>query len=298
MRRLGAVIASGVLLVAGWCSATTAGAATTGCTAADPAPEVLGITATDVVMQRQGVRHAGFPQSLRVTARLTCGGAYEYQGCSYDPARPCTVADVRMRRTAAATSAAARRCGRFLNAFDNTAGVTPTPTADTDVYLLDFADRWEAYDDSDDYQPGFTNACAGDWDVTATVGSTWQDGSSMSTPFAAGRAFSLRRWSHLTAEAGPEPVRPGGLVTVRGRLVRADWNVDRNVAYPGQSVQLQRRTTTGAYRTLRTVRADREGRLRTTLRALSTERCYRWAFHGSSTTASAVSFGDCVRVRS
>lgn len=300
MRRLGAFIGSSVLLVAGWCSPTTAGAATTGCTAADPAPEVLGITATDVVMQRQSVRQADFPQSLRVTARLTCGGAYEYQGCAYDPARPCTVADVRMRRTAAATSAAARRCGRFLNAFDNTAGITPfpTPTADADVYLLDFADRWEAHDDSDDYQPGFTNACAGDWDVTATVGSMWQDGSSKSTPFTAGRAFSLRRWSHLTAEAGPEPVRAGGLVTVRGRLVRADWSVDRNVAYTGQSVQLQRRTTTGAYRTLRTVRADREGRLRTTLRALSTERCYRWAFGGSSTTAGAVSSGDCVRVRS
>ena len=279
MRRLGAFIGSSVLLVAGWCSPTTAGAATTGCTAADPAPEVLGITATDVVMQRQSVRQADFPQSLRVTARLTCGGAYEYQGCAYD---------------------AARRCGRFLNAFDNTAGITPfpTPTADADVYLLDFADRWEAHDDSDDYQPGFTNACAGDWDVTATVGSMWQDGSSKSTPFTAGRAFSLRRWSHLTAEAGPEPVRAGGLVTVRGRLVRADWSVDRNVAYTGQSVQLQRRTTTGAYRTLRTVRVDREGRLRTTLRSLSTERCYRWAFGGSSTTAGAVSSGDCVRVRS
>ena len=75
MRRLGAFIGSSVLLVAGWCSPPTAGAATTGCTAADPAPEVLGITATDVVMQRQSVRQADFPQSLRVTARLTCGGA-------------------------------------------------------------------------------------------------------------------------------------------------------------------------------------------------------------------------------
>ena len=300
MRRLGAVIGSGVLLVAGWCSPTTAGAATTGCTAADPAPEVLGITATDVVMQRQAVRTAAFAQTLRVTARFTCGGGYEYQGCSFDPVRPCMTGDVAMRRTAAATSAAARRCGRFVNTFDNTAGATPfpTPTSDADVYVVDFAERWEAHDDSDDYQPGFTNACAGAWDVTATVGSTWQDGGSRSAPLTRSRAFSVRRWSHLTADAGPEPVRAGGLVTVRGRLVRADWSLDRNVAYSGQPVQLQRRTTTGGYRTLRTVRAHRDGRLRATLRALADERCYRWVFTGSSTTASAVSFGDCVRVRS
>jgi hypothetical protein len=133
--------------------------------------------------------------------------------------------------------------------------------------------------------------------MTAVVTNSWQDGSSTSTPFTRTRAFSLRRWSHLTTNAGPEPVRAGGLVTVRGRLVRADWNVDRNVGYPAQSVQLQRRTTTGRYRTLRTVRTDREGRLRTSLRALSTERCYRWLFSGTSTTASSAGPGDCVQVR-
>lgn len=300
MRGLAVVSVAAALLVAGLAGPPAADAAATGCTAADPAPQVLGVTATDVVLQRQAVRTAAFGQTLRVTARFTCGGGYEYQGCSFDPVRPCTTADVAMRRTAAATSAAALRCGRFFDAYDNAAGSTPypTPTSDTDVYVVGFAERWETHDDSDDFQPGFTNACAGAWDVTATVGSTWQDGGSRSAPLTHSRAFSVRRWSHLTADAGPEPVRAGGLVTVRGRLVRADWSLDRNVAYAGRPVQLQRRTGAGAYRTLRTVRADRYGRLRTTLRALADERCYRWVFTGSSTTASAVSFGDCVRVRS
>lgn len=134
MRRPGAVFAPGVLLIVGWAGPpTTAGAATTGCTASDPAPEVLGITATDIVMQRRAVRSAEHSQSLRVTARFACGGGYEFLGCSYDPARPCALADIAMRRTASATSAAARRCGRFLNEFDDTTSSAPLQTATPDV---------------------------------------------------------------------------------------------------------------------------------------------------------------------
>lgn len=301
MRRGTGVIGAGlagVLLVSAWVGLPTAEAAAVGCTTGDPAPQALGIRATDVVMKRLGAPNPEYPQTVLVAARFVCGGDYEYQGCSFDPARPCTLADITMRRTASATSAAARRCGRFLNAYDDTTSSAPLPTTTADVYRVDFAERWQVFIDSEEHQPGFTNACAGVWDVTAAVGSTWQYGSSKGAPFTASRAFSVRRWSHLSTDAGPEPVRTGSAVTVRGRLVRADWNQDRNVGYGGRPVQLQRRTTSGTYRTLRTVRTDREGRLRSTLRALSTERCYRWSFAGSTTTASVTSSGDCVRVSS
>ena len=297
-RGVGALL-TGVLLVGSWVGPPTvaAAAAVTGCTAADPAPQVLDATATDVVVRRELDRVPGL-QDVRVTMRDACGGGYEYQGCAFDPPRPCVGVDVTMRRTADATSPAARGCGRRLNAFDNAQSSTPHPTTEADVFVADLGERWEVHDDGDGLQPLIKNACAGAWDVTAVVTNSWQDGSSTSRPFTRTRAFSLRRWSNLTTDAAPEPVRAGALVTVRGRLVRADWNVNRNVGYAAQLVQLQRRTTTGTYRTVRTVRTDREGRLRTSLKALSTERCYRWVFAGTSTTAGATGPGDCTPVRS
>ena len=293
-------LAAGVLLLGIWAGApTSAGAAdvVTGCTTADPPPQVLDVAATDVVVRRELARVPGF-QDVQLTMRNACGGRYEYQGCAFDPPRPCVGTDVRMRRTADASSPAARRCGRRLNAFDHAQGSTPRPTTETDVFVADLQERWEVHDDGDGLQPPITNACAGAWDVTAVVANSWQDGSSTSPPFTQPLAFSLLRWSHLTTDAGPEPVRAGTRVTVRGRLVRADWNMNRNVGYAAQLVQLQRRTTTGAYRTVRAVRTDREGRLRTSLQALATERCYRWLFPGTSTTSNAIGPGDCVPLRS
>jgi hypothetical protein len=262
----------------------------------DAAPQVLDVQATDVVVRRELIRVPGV-QDVQLTMRNACGGSYEYQGCAFDPPRPCVGTDVTMRRTADSSSPAARRCGRRLNAFDHARGDTPRPTMDADVFVADLAEQWEVHDDGDGLQPPITNACAGGWDVTAVVTNSWQTGTSTSPRYTRTRAFSLRRWSHLTTDAGPEPVRAGSLVTVRGRLVRADWNVNRNVGYAAQRVQLQRRTTTGSYRTVRTVRTDSRGRLHTSLKALSSERCYRWLFSGTSTTAKSTGAGDCVSLR-
>ncbi len=229
--------------------------------------------------------------------RNACGGGDEDQGCTFDPPRPCVGTDVTMRRTTDASSPAARRCGRRLNAFDPRAGQHPTPTSEDDVFVADLTEQGEVHDDGDGLQPPITNARAGGWDVTAVVTNSWQNGTSTSPRYTRPRAFSLRRWSHVTTNAGPEPVRAGTLVTVRGRLVRADWNVNRDVGYAAQLVHLQRRTTTGTYRTVRTVRTDRGGRLHASLKALSTERCYRWVFAGTSTTANSAAAAGCVRLR-
>ena len=155
MRRLVAVVASGVRLVAGWAGPPTADAA-----GADPAPQVLGISTTNVVVRRELVRTPG-SQSVQVVVRNACGGGYEFQGCSFDPPRPCTTVDVRMRRTAAATSPSARTCGRHIQTFDN-AGGKPTPSgSDLDVYLVALGEGWEVHDDGDGLQPLIRNACAG-----------------------------------------------------------------------------------------------------------------------------------------
>jgi hypothetical protein len=101
----------------------------------------------------------------------------------------------------------------------------------------------------------------------------------------------------LTANASPEPVRVGRTVTVKGRLTRANWDLYANPqqGYAGQLVLLQRRTSTGTYHTLKSVRTDRRGYVRTGVRVLSGTRCYRWVFPENATTQGRHSGGDCAR---
>ena len=94
-------------------------------------------------------------------------------------------------------------------------------------------------------------------------------------------------------------MRVGRTVTVKGRLTRANWDVYRNPmqGYAGQRVLVQRRTATGTYHTLKSVRTDRRGYLHTGIKALSGTRCYRWVFPQNTTTEGRTSGGDCVRAR-
>jgi hypothetical protein len=106
-----------------------------------------------------------------------------------------------------------------------------------------------------------------------------------------------RQPSRLTTNATPEPVRRGAMVTVRGRLTRLDGDTGAYVGYRGGSVTLQRRTLTGQYNNIRTIRSDSYGYLRTSLTALAQDRCYRFTFSGTATTAPSTAWGDCVHVR-
>ena len=105
--------------------------------------------------------------------------------------------------------------------------------------------------------------------------------------------------TRLTADASPEPVRRGRPVTVRGRLTRLSSNESaaRYVAVAGARVVLQRRTLTGPYTSIRTVRTSDGGYLTTRLKALRGDRCYRWVYGGSPTTLAVASGRDCVHVR-
>ncbi|ANP55767.1 hypothetical protein J2Z21_005575 [Streptomyces griseochromogenes] len=111
------------------------------------------------------------------------------------------------------------------------------------------------------------------------------------------KTFQAQRLSKLTADAAPEPVKKGKTLTVTGALTRANWDAAKYSGYSGQSVKLQfRKNGSSTYTTLKTVRADSRGNLKTTTTA-SADGYYRFAFAGDSTTPAVSAAGDFVDVR-
>ena len=274
------------------------------CTPADAPPQVLAVTAEDVTFLGPGRN-----PEMHVTVRNACGGTSAYS-CDTDVATSsCTGLELRLRRSGAIGSQA-RFCAHRRGTDSDGSGAGPTSTATPGVYDYPLSLFWslEFLDDTD--QPAMTNACAGPWDVIVTPSNTSQVNGTYTTtrgePFTATEVFSLYRGSRLTANASPEPVRRGATVTVKGRLTRQMLAADRldtgansarYVAFGGERVLLQRRTLSGSYTTVRTVRTDKRGYLTTRLRALREDRCYRWVYRGSPTTLPFTSGGDCVHVR-
>jgi len=254
-----------------------------------PAPRVVSFTATDVVPGTDATR--GYAEQ-RFTARTDnpCGQV----GC--EMGRTCTALQVAARRTAGSGASC------VFHTYDE-----PTPRAEADgTTTYEDVVPWTDNDDNDDLDtPTLTNRCAGAYDVSVTVTNGYQNPttgqhvSASSEPFLQTRSFTVRRPSRLSANAGPEPVRVGRTVTVVGRLTRANWDARHNPmqGYGGQPVLLQRRTASGTYNTLKSVRTDRRGYLHTGTKALSGTRCYRWVFAQNTTTDGRTSGGDCVRAR-
>jgi hypothetical protein len=111
--------------------------------------------------------------------------------------------------------------------------------------------------------------------------------------------FTLKRRTAFrsgTFNASPEPVRRGRPISIKGRLVIADWDHDRYVGARGRSVQVQFATPSGEYGTVKTVRADRAGWVRTTVPAQATGK-WRLVYAGNGTAGAAKSGGDAVEVR-
>jgi hypothetical protein len=86
---------------------------------------------------------------------------------------------------------------------------------------------------------------------------------------------------------------PDGTATT-GPVVVGRTRLTTNAA--PEPVALQRRTLSGAYTTVRTVRSNKRGHV-TRLTTPPEDRCYRWVFRGTSTTRAVAARGDCVRVR-
>jgi hypothetical protein len=279
-----------------------------GCTPADAPPRVLAVHADDVALLPSS---RGFTQqAVRVTVRNACGGTSVYE-CEADPGTTsCTGLLLQLRRSGQ-VGEKARACAVRTSTDYSGTGDGPVATDQSDVYDYPLSKIW-TFEASDDYgTPATTSACAGPWDIVATPYNTDKVAGPFSTtkgePFTAKAVFSLFRGSRLTTNASPEPVRRGATVTVKGRLARQAMapdrlstgaRIDKYVAFGGEPVVLQRRTLSGTYNTIRTVRSNKDGYLITKVNALPEDRCYRWVYRGSDTTLPVTAGGDCVHVRS
>ncbi|WP_405916782.1 hypothetical protein [Streptomyces sp. NBC_00728] len=107
----------------------------------------------------------------------------------------------------------------------------------------------------------------------------------------------LQRYSKLTVNAAPEPVKKGKTVTVTGKLSRANWDDFAYHGYTVQPVSLQfRKKTSSTYTTIKTIKSDSTGNLKTTTTA-TVDGYFRYSFAGTSTTPAVNATGDYVDVQ-
>jgi len=137
------------------------------------------------------------------------------------------------------------------------------------------------------------NSDATSWKVGAAVLS--KDGQVVQKD-AFARA-KVQRLSKLTVNAAPEPVKKGRTITVTGKLSRANWETGTYKGYTGQPVKLQfRKKTSSTYTTVRTIKTNSTGVLKTTAKA-SVDGYWRYSFAGTSTTPAVTTAGDFVDVK-
>ncbi|MFJ5722327.1 calcium-binding protein [Streptomyces sp. NPDC093149] len=113
----------------------------------------------------------------------------------------------------------------------------------------------------------------------------------------AATTFKVQRYSKLTVNASPEPVKKGKTITVTGKLSRANWETNKYHGYANQSVKLQfRKKGSNTYSTVKTIKSNSTGNLKTTVTA-STDGYFRYSFAGTATTPAVNATGDFVDVR-
>jgi hypothetical protein len=107
----------------------------------------------------------------------------------------------------------------------------------------------------------------------------------------------LQRFSKLTVNASPEPVKKGKTITVTGKLSRANWDDSKYHGDVGQPVKLQfRKKGSSTYTTVKTIRTNSTGNLKTTVKA-TVDGYFRYSFAGTTTTPAVNATGDFVDVR-
>nr|WP_037888140.1 single-stranded DNA-binding protein [Streptomyces viridochromogenes] len=113
----------------------------------------------------------------------------------------------------------------------------------------------------------------------------------------AATTFKVQRYSKLTVNATPEPVKKGKTITVTGKLSRANWEDNKYHGYINQPVKLQfRKKGSSTYTTVKTIKSNSTGGLRTTVTA-SVDGYFRYSFAGTSTTPAVNATGDFVDVQ-
>lgn len=107
----------------------------------------------------------------------------------------------------------------------------------------------------------------------------------------------VQRYSKLTVNATPEPVKKGKTITVTGKLTRANWEDGKYHGYATQSVVLQfRKKSSSTYTNVKGIKTSSTGTLKTTTKA-TVDGYYRFAFAGTSTTPAVNATGDYVDVK-
>jgi hypothetical protein len=110
--------------------------------------------------------------------------------------------------------------------------------------------------------------------------------------------FTLKRASTFQSgsfNASPEPVRKGAPISVTGRLLIVNWETDGYGPFGGRPVNVQFRTPSGSYTTVKTVTTDRNGWVRTTVPAGATG-VWRLHYAGNAAAGRAITVGDTVQV--
>ncbi|MFI1483140.1 hypothetical protein [Streptomyces sp. NPDC020747] len=107
----------------------------------------------------------------------------------------------------------------------------------------------------------------------------------------------VQRFSKLTVNASPEPVKKGKTITVKGNLTRANWETNKYAGYTVQSVKLQfKKKGTSTYADVKTVKSGSAGALKTTVKAAA-DGYFRYNFAGTTTTPAVKAAGDFVDVK-
>jgi len=107
----------------------------------------------------------------------------------------------------------------------------------------------------------------------------------------------VQRYSRLTVNASPEPVKKGKTITVKGALTRANWETNKYAGYTVQSVKLQfKKKGATSYGDVKTVRSGSAGALKTTVTAAA-DGYFRYTFAGTTTTPAVKAAGDLVDVQ-
>ncbi|MFF7630331.1 hypothetical protein [Streptomyces cyaneofuscatus] len=142
-----------------------------------------------------------------------------------------------------------------------------------------------------------SNSYATTWKIGLTLRLWKPDGRLKAEEFKkAPGSVQLKRWAKATVNASPEPVKKGKKLTVTGRLTRADWTKHKYTAVAGSARLQFRKKGSSAYTTVKTVKSNSAGALKTTVTA-STDGYWRWTHNGSSITGPATSTADFVDVR-
>ncbi|MFI1226167.1 MULTISPECIES: calcium-binding protein [unclassified Streptomyces] len=107
----------------------------------------------------------------------------------------------------------------------------------------------------------------------------------------------VQRFSKLTVNAAPEPVKKGKTITVTGKLTRANWDTGTYKGYSKQSVKLQfKKKGAKSYTTVKTVKTSSTGTLKTTVKA-SADGTWRYSFAGTPSTPAVSAKGDYLDVK-